>query len=175
VAANSQETLGVTAVEPRSAPTSPGSRVKLYGSGFTPDTVVYFGGLQAREVKFSSPSVLEAVTRYLRPGMYKLQLRSGNDVLQSEVQFTALASAVDAELDKAASKTADGHASAATELLTALATTNPDYQVRAYAHYRAAQIAFTLGDRWRWADESGSVFENADESGGAIQSCWRKA
>src|SRR6266446_4490240 len=63
----------LTAVEPKNGVTTPGSKVAVYGSGFSPDAIIYFGGLQARETRFMDPSRLETVTPYLRPGSYQLQ------------------------------------------------------------------------------------------------------
>src|SRR2546423_12118348 len=67
--ANGQDVVPeVTAIEPKTALTTPGSKVKIFGIGFSPDMLVFFGGLQAREITLLSPSVAEVVTPYLRPG-----------------------------------------------------------------------------------------------------------
>ena len=73
----------------------------VIGSHFSPESVVYFGGLQARETIFINGTALQAVTPYLRPGSYKLDLKSGEAVIQSNVSFTALPASVDSTIDQA--------------------------------------------------------------------------
>ncbi len=161
----------LTAVEPKSGATTPGSRVMVYGTGFSSDAIVYIGGLQVRETKFISPSTLEVVTPYLRPGPYQLQLRSGAATVRSEVTFTALASQIDSEIDRALALAEKRQISAAIDLLTSIAKTNSDYQVRTFAYYQIGQIYFEHGDwlRWSWAP----IFLDSDKSGPAVWTSWR--
>jgi hypothetical protein len=163
--------LQLTAIEPKSGVTTPGGKVTVYGTGFSPDAVVYFGGLQVRETKFISPSKLEVVTPYLRPGTYQIQLKSGGSVIRSDVTFTAVPSAIDAEIDRAVALGKQGHASAGVDILTAIAKNYSDYQVRALANYQTGQIHFAKGDflRWNWT----TTFEDSEKSGMAVQTSWR--
>src|SRR6266704_1229515 len=163
--------LKVTGVEPNAAITTPGSRVIVYGTGFSPETVVYFGGLEAREMKFMSSSTLAVVTPYMRPGPYQLQLKSGETIVRSEVTFTDLPSAVDAEIDRAVALAEQKQTSGAILLLTNIARTSGDFQVRAFAHYQAGHVYLAQGDWWRWAGEVGGIFE--PEAGKAVQTSWR--
>ena len=77
----------VTAIEPKGGVTTPGANVTVYGTGFSPDAEVYFGGLAVRETKFVSSSTLEVVTPYLRPGTYEVQLKSAGAAVRSEISF----------------------------------------------------------------------------------------
>lgn len=161
----------VTALEPNAAVTTPGTKVVVYGSGFSPDAVVYFGGLEARETKLITASQLEVMTPYFRPGSKQIQLKSGGNILRSEVTFTSLPSPTDSEIDRAVSLAEKGQTSAAITILTAIAKTNADYQVRAFAYYQMGQIYFAVGDWWRWAGVP--IYLDSEKSGAAIQTYWR--
>jgi tetratricopeptide (TPR) repeat protein len=165
--------LQITALSPSSAVTSPGTAVEVFGTGFSPDALVYFDGLEARSTRFLSSSALQAVTPYLRPGTYQVQVRSGGTILRSELNFTAIPSPVDSDIDRATTLAAEGRSSEAITLLTSIATSDPDYQVHAFAHYQMAQIYFNQGDWWRSAGEAGQIFNDADKSGTAVQTSWR--
>ena len=158
------------AIEPQAGVTTPGSTVKIYGTGFSPDAVAYFGGLEARETKFISSSTLEVITPYVRPGSYQLQLRSGGIAVRSEVTFAAGASQVDHEIDRSLALARQGNAPAAIAILTSITKTHPDHQVRSFGHYQIGQIYFAQGDWWRWAGETSGVFDS--ESGAAVQTSW---
>src|SRR5437016_2516218 len=159
------------AVEPKTGVTTPGTKVMVYGSGFSLDSVVYFGGLEARETKFLSSSMIEVVTPYLRPGAYQLQLKSGEVTVRSEVSFTATPSPIDSEIDRAVTLAGQRQAPAAIAILQNIAKTSSDYQVRAFAHYQSGQVYFALGDWWRWGGEVGGIFET--EAGRAPQTSWQ--
>jgi IPT/TIG domain-containing protein len=161
----------LTAVEPKSGATTPGSRVMVYGTGFSSDAIVYFGGLQVRETKFIGPSTLEIVTPYLRPGSYQLQLKSGETTVRSGVTFTALPSQIDSEIDRALALAEKRQISAAIDILTSIAKTSSDYQVRTFAYYQIGQVYFGEGDwmRWSWAP----IFLDSDTSGPAVWTSWR--
>jgi tetratricopeptide (TPR) repeat protein len=161
----------LTGVAPDIGITTPGSRVSVHGSGFSPDAIIYFGGLQAREISFISPSALEVVTPYLRPGHYQLQLKSGGTTVRSEVVFTAMPSLVDSEIDHAVGLAEKGQVSAAIAVLTGIAKSNSDHQVRAFAHYQIGQIYFAQDDLWRWGSEAAGIF--APDSGMTVQTSWR--
>lgn len=170
-AAAQGDLLQLTAVEPKSGVTTPRSRVTVYGTGFSPDAVVYFGGLQVRETRFIGPSRLEVVTPYLRPGTYRLQFKSGGTTIRSEVTFTALPSPIDAEIDRAMILEERGQTAAAVDILTAIAKTYGDYQVRAFAQYQIGQVYFARGDwlRWSWV----TIFLDSDKAGPAVWTSWR--
>jgi len=91
-----------------------------------------------------SPLTLEVVTPYLRPGVYKLQLKAAKGVVvQSEVTFTSVPSDVDKEFDRV-SKPSTGARDLKDliELLKTIASSNKDFQVRAFARYQAALLYF---------------------------------
>jgi tetratricopeptide (TPR) repeat protein len=163
--------LQLTAVEPKTGTTTPGSKVRVYGQDFSTDAVVYFGGLEVREVKFVDPSTLEVVTPYLRPGSYQLQLKSGEITVRSDVTFSVIPSAVDSEIDRAIALAAQGQRDAAISLLTSVSDTYGDPQVRAFAHHQIGQIYFAQGDLWRWGGEAAAVFD--PEAGRAVQTSWQ--
>lgn len=173
VRAAAQQTDGpqVTAVEPKRGVTTPGTKVRIYGTALSPDTTVYFGGLQVRVTNFISPSTLDVITPYLRPGNYKLQITSGRNIIRSEVSFTALPAPVDSEIDRALALVGEREATAAIAILTELAKTNSDYQVRAFAYYQVGQIYFGQGDWWRWAGVP--IFLDSDKAGAAVSTSWR--
>ena len=161
----------ITAVEPKAGITSLGSKVTVYGRGFSPQTVLYFDGLEVRETKFIGPSALEVVPPYLRPGVYMLQLKSGDITVRSEISFTASPSPIDSEIDRAVALAEKGQTDMAIAALTNIAKTCKDYQVRSFAHYQMAQIYFSIGDWWRWGGEAAGPFER--EAGRAVQTSWR--
>lgn len=170
-AAQSRDGLQLDRIGPITGVTTPGSTVTLHGTGFRPDALVYFGGFEARQTKFVSSSTLEVVTPYLRPGSYRVQLTSGVHRLLSDVTFNALPSEPDTDIDRAIDLAKHGQESEALAILTALAKSNSDYQVRARAHYEAGQLYFASGDWWRWAGESAAVFE--PEAGPSVQTSWQ--
>jgi tetratricopeptide (TPR) repeat protein len=157
-------------LEPDTGVTTPGNKVTVHGVGFPNDAVLYIGGFQVRQITFIGPSTLEIITPYLRPGSYKLQLRSGQTTILSKLAFRALPSDTDSAIDKALALASQGDVPAALAILTNIAKNNADPQVRSATHYQMAQIYFLNGDWWRWAGESGAVFE--PESGAAVQSSW---
>jgi tetratricopeptide (TPR) repeat protein len=161
----------VTAVEPSSAVTTPGAKVMVTGAHFSPDSIVYFDGLQAREVIFINASALQAVTPYLRPGTYKLDLKSGEVIIHSDVGFTALPAPVDSNIDRAEGLARKDQSNAAIAILTSIATTHPDYDVRAYTHYRAGQLYLAQGDYWRAGEEGALIWDK--KASMAVQSSWR--
>jgi len=136
----------------------PGCKVMVIGSRFSQDTTVYFGGLQAREITFVNSAALHVVTSYLRPGTYKLDLKSGEAIVHSAVDFTALPAPVDSAIDQAEALAAKDQTTAAIGILTNIATTHADYDVRVYVHYRAAQLYLLQGDYWK-ASEAAALFD----------------
>jgi hypothetical protein len=170
-AARPQDAPHVTAVKPDVGVTTPGNKVTVHGDGFSGDAIVYVGGFQVRETNFIGPSTLEIVTPYLRPGRYQLQLKSGGTTVRSDVTFTALPSPVDSEIDHAVEQAEKGRVSAAIAILTGIAKSNSDYQVRAFAHYQISQFYLAQGDLWRWGGEAAGIF--APESGMTVQTAWR--
>jgi IPT/TIG domain len=163
----------LVAIAPDIGITTPGNMVAVHGSGFSPDAIVYFGGFQVRETKFISPSTLEVVTPYLRPGHYKIQMKSGGATVRSDVTFTASPSPVDTEIDHAVALAGKGQASSAIAILTGIAKNNSDYQIRAFVSYQIGQIYVAQGDLWRWAGEGSGAFLDSDKSGMAVQTSWR--
>lgn len=161
----------ITAVEPSGAVTTPGAKVTVVGANFSTDAVVYFGGLQAREITFINTSALQTVTPYLRPGNYKLHLKSGGAIIHSDVGFTALPGPVDSTLDQAEDLVAKKQTSAALSIFENIASTHPDYDVRAYAHYRAGQLYLALGNYLEAGVQFGSIFHQKVSMG--VQSSWR--
>jgi len=171
-AAQQAEAPRITAIEPSSAITTPGAKVTVVGANFSPDSIVYFGGLQAREVTFVNASELQAVTPYLRwPGNYKVDLKFGDSIIHSNVGFTALPAPADSTIDQAEQLAAKGQINASIGILTSIATTQADYDVRAYARYRAAQLYLALGNYMEAGVQTGLMWD-AKVSHGA-HSSWR--
>jgi len=161
----------LTATDPKTGVTTPGTKLIIYNSKFSPDSIMYLSGLEARETKYIGPSALQIVTPYLRPGTYQLQLKSEEATVRSTVTFTALPAPVDSEIDVIAALAEKGNTAAAISGLKNIAKSNSDYQVRAFAHYQAGQIYFAKGDWWRWGGEAAAIFE--PEAGRAVQTAWR--
>lgn len=161
----------ITAVEPSATVTTPGAKVTVVGANFSPDAIVYFGGLQAREITLINASALQVVTPYLRPGNYKLDLKSGEAIIHSDVGFTALPAQVDSTLDQAEDLVAKKQINAAINLFKNIASANLDYDVRAYAHYRAGQLYLAQGDYWAASGEAGLIWDKKASMG--VQSCWQ--
>jgi len=161
----------LTAIAPQAGITTPGCKVGVYGSGFSAGAVVYFGGLGARETDFINPSTLEVVTPFLRPGRYKLQLKSGSAIVRSEISFTAVPSQIDGEIDRAVTLAGLGQTPLAVSALSEIRSGSSDYQVRAFAAYQMGQIYFALGDWWRWAGVP--IYADSDKAGMAVQTSWR--
>jgi tetratricopeptide (TPR) repeat protein len=151
--------------------TTPGVKVDVQGTAFTSDTVLYFAGIGARDIEFLSPSLIRATTPYLRPGRYTLEVKSGSVLSRSSAFFTALPSAVDAEIDRAVTLAAEAKIPAAIRLLTGITETYGDYQVRAFAAYQMGQIYFAQGDWWHWG--GAPIYVDSDKSGLAVQTNWR--
>lgn len=162
----------VTAVSPDAGITTPGSTVAIRGNGFSSDAVVFFDGFQARETHFVSPSTLDVVTPYLRPGLHNIQLKTAGATISTEVGFTALPSEVDSQIDRAIA-IGQKQVAPAIDILAGITKTSKDYQVRAFAHFQAAQIYFAHGDWWQWRAEAFGIFDDADKSGRAVQTSWR--
>src|SRR5712664_449722 len=78
---------------------------------------------------------------------------------------------VDSEIERAVALAGQGQIPAAIDILTPIATTNDDYQIRSFSHYQMAQIYFSVGDWWRWRGEAAQIF--VEESGTSIQTFWR--
>ena len=161
----------ITEIAPSSGPTTPGIKIVVYGTDLPQDATIYFSGVQAREVRFISATKLEVTTPYLRPGSYELELGSAKEILQSTVQFSASPTPIDATIDSAIGLARQHKASQALAILTQIASQNDDFQVRARAHYEAAEIYFSLGDWWHWAGEAGAIFQEA--AGPAVQTFWK--
>jgi hypothetical protein len=161
----------ITAIEPSSAVTTPGAKVMIVGANFSPDSIPCFGGLQAREITFINASALQAVTPYLRPGSYKLDLKSNGTTIHSDVVFTASPAPVDSSLDLAEGMTTKGKTSAAIGIFSNIATTHSDYDVRAYAHYRAAQLYLARGDYWPATEQAALIWDQKVSMG--VQTSWR--
>lgn len=167
------ETPLLTGMVPDSGVTTPGAKVRIYGNNIARDTRVFFGGAEAREMNLLSSTTMEVVTPYLRPGRYHIQIKSGGATFTTQLTFGAAPSPMDEEFDRAARLAGQGRPTAALELLSVIANSASDYQVRAYAHYSSAQIYFSLGDWWRWAGQAGAIFLDSDKSGAAVQTNWR--
>jgi IPT/TIG domain len=160
----------ITAIEPNSAITTPGTRIMVSGSNLSSDSIVYFGGIQAREISFVNSSAIQVTTPYLRPGRYKLDLKSAEAVTHSDIGFTALPAAVDSDVDRAEGL-AKKQTNAAISVLTAIAASDPDYDVRAFAHYRAAQLYLAQDDYWHGGEEAGLIWDAKVSMG--VQTSWR--
>lgn len=159
------------ALEPKSGNTTPGTTVRVLGEGFSSETVVYFGGLEARGTRFIDPNTLEVITPYLRPGEYQLQLKSEEAIIRSDVTFRVSPSTVDIQVDRALTLAGHGQTADAIALLKQISEANPDPQVRAFSHYQIGQVYYAEGDLWRWGGETASVFDPT--AGRAIQTWWR--
>jgi tetratricopeptide (TPR) repeat protein len=162
----------IESVLPASGVTTPGIRTTVRGSGFSPSTIVFFDGLEARETKLVSPTELEVLTPYLRPGAHRLQVLSDGVSLRTSVEFTALPSDVDAQIDRANELATQGRIDEAIEALDVIAKNNSDYQVRAAAYYIEGQIYFNEGDFGRWRGASDLIYLDAASSGSAVQTFW---
>jgi hypothetical protein len=149
----------ITAIQPNSAITTPGAKVTVIGAHFSPDSIVYFGGLQAREITYLNASAMQTVPPFLRPGTYELTLKSGEAIINSDVDFIALAAPVDSNIDRAEGLAAKKQTNTAIGLLTSIAATDADYDVRAYAHYRAGQLYLAQGDYWKAAEEAALIWD----------------
>ncbi len=167
------EKLSIRSVLPDSAVTTPGAKVKLTGTGFLPDAVVYFDGIQARQTNFVSPAELDVETPYLRPGTHLIQIAVTNVTVRSDIGFTALASDVDSVIDRAIETARQGKTDEALSALEGVGTTDNDYQVRAAAYYQESEIALNKGDLYNWHRASMLIYLDAAKSGGAVQTYWR--
>src|SRR5258707_14185500 len=67
----------IEAISPNKGITTPGTKVAVFGTGFSLSAEVYFDGLASREIKFIGPTELQVETPYLRPGTHVLQISSG--------------------------------------------------------------------------------------------------
>jgi hypothetical protein len=161
----------ITAIEPSTAITTPGAKIMVVGAHLSPDSIVYFGGLQAREITFINASALQAVTPYLRPGTYKLDLKSDAAITHTDARFTALPASVDSVIDQAELLAAKEENGAAIGILCHIATSDPDYDVRAYAHYRTVQLYLALGNYMGAEAQCGLMFDPKVSMG--VQTSWR--
>ena len=161
----------ITGAEPSSTATTPGAKVMIVGKNFPRDAIVYFGGLQAREIVFLNTSALEAVTPYLRPGRYKLDLKSGGATIRSDVSFAALPAPADSAIDEAEGLAAKKQIDSALSIFTSIAETHPDYDVRAYARFRAGQLYLARGDYWAAGEQAGLIWDRKVSMG--AQTSWR--
>jgi len=161
----------IIGVEPSSAVTTPGARVNVIGAHFSPDSLVYFGGLQARRITIVNASTLQAETPYLRPGSYRLDLKSSETVLHSDVEFTALPAPVDSFIDQAEEMARSKRTSEAINTFENIASTYSDYDVRAYAHYRAGQLHLALGNYMEAGVQCGLMWDAKVSMG--VQTSWR--
>lgn len=164
--------LKIQSVLPISAVTSPGAKIEVHGTGFSPDAVVYFDGMQSRSTNFISPTELEVETPYLRPGAHRLQISSAGVSAISDVVFTALPSDADAQIDRAIELARQGKTDEAVSSLEQIGVTNSDYQVRAAAFYEASQIFLNLGDFFNWRRTSALIYLDAAKAGMAVQTYW---
>ncbi len=144
----------ITAIEPNSAITTPGAKVTVIGAHFSQDSIIYM-----------------AVIPYLRPGAHKLDLKSGEKTIHSEVGFTALPAPVDSTIDRAEGLAAKKQTDVAIGILTSIAATDADYDVRAYAHYRAGQLYLVQGDYWKAAEQAALIWDKKVSMG--VQTSWR--
>src|SRR5438477_2941954 len=149
--ARGQDRPVITSVSPENGVTTPGMSVMVFGTNLSPDSIIYFDGLEARQTKFINSTTLEVVTPYLRPGAAKLQLKSGTSTVLSPVAFMVSPSRVDHEIDRAMRLANEEKVLAAIDILTTVAKTDSDYQVRALAYYEIAQLYRSRGDLWRAA------------------------
>ena len=161
----------ITAIEPGSAITTPGAKIMVAGANLSSDSVVYFGGIQARETNFLNSSVLQITTPYLRPGTYKVDLKANGVVIHPDVTFTALPAAADSDLDRAEALVAKKQTAAAISVLISIAASDPDYDVRAFAHYRVAQLYLAQGDYWQGGGEAGLIWDAKVSMG--VQTSWQ--
>src|SRR5579885_2694773 len=88
--AKQAEPAQIISVEPDRAVTTPGTPITVLGERFSPDSTLYLDGIQARDTTFVDSSTIKAVTSYMQPGTYKLDLKTGGVVVRSDVTFTAL-------------------------------------------------------------------------------------
>jgi tetratricopeptide (TPR) repeat protein len=162
----------IQSVLPASGMTTPGMKVAVRGVGFSPGAVVYFDGLESRETNFVSSTELDVVTPYLRPGSHLLQIASGAASVRSSVEFSALPSEVDSEIDRANEMAGQGKIDEAVSILEKVGQTDSDYQVRAAAYYVESQIFFNLGDFVHWRRAADLIYLDAAKSGNSVQKFW---
>jgi tetratricopeptide (TPR) repeat protein len=162
----------IQSVLPSSGITTPGVKVAVRGLGFSPDSVVYFDGLESRETKFLSPTELDVVTPYLRPGSHLLQVSSGEASTRTSVEFLALPSEADSEIDRATEMAVQGKIDEGVSILEQVGQTHVDYQVRAAAYYVESQIFFNQGDFVHWRRAAALIYLDAAKSGNAVQTFW---
>jgi tetratricopeptide (TPR) repeat protein len=161
----------ISSLEPKAGVTTPGTRVTIRGEGLSKNILVYFDGLETRDVKLIDANTLEVATPFLRPGLYRIWLKSGETAVGSDLFFTAMPSPVDTDFDNAEMLVHQGHYADAVTILASVSKINPDPQVRAFAHYQAGQIYLAQGDLWRWGGEAAAIFDPA--AGAAVQTSWR--
>lgn len=167
-------------LSPMSAVTTPGSTVTVFGDGFSPNTRVYFDGHVARQTVFLSPSRVEVITPYLRPGEHivritqapKIVAMNAVTVVRVEIPFKALPSAVDSEIENALLLADANKVPEALHALEGIASAYPDYQVRAFTHYQEGQLYFAVGDWDRWYAENMGIFLDAKQTGWSVQTAW---
>ncbi|HZT68783.1 MAG TPA: IPT/TIG domain-containing protein [Terriglobia bacterium] len=166
-----QEPPRIIAAQPDNAITTPGAKVTVIGANFPADATVYCGGLRARTTTVLNSGAMQMVTPYLRPGSYKLDLKFGSAVIHSDATFTVQPAEVDAKIDQAEALVHEKRIEAALGVFESISSTDPDYDVRAYAHYRAAQLYLALGDYWAAGEQAGLVWDPKVSMG--VQSSWQ--
>jgi tetratricopeptide (TPR) repeat protein len=145
-------TLQISNMTPSTGVTTPGLRVLISGDHFSPDTKVYFSGLQGRQMNFIDSSRLEVVTPYLRPGEHRVYLKSLDETLETQFIFTSISSNIDSDVDKALDLKSRGDEQGALRLLQDIIDSTEDLQVRSFAYYQKGKICYEIGDflHWRW-------------------------
>lgn len=163
----------IQSILPNSAITSPGTKVKVFGTGFSPSSVVYFDGFESRETNFIGPTELEVETPYLRPGTHLLEISSEESSVRSDVEFSALPSEADSQIDSAIEIAGQGKIDEAVSALEQIGENNSDYQVRSAAYYVESQIFFNRGDFFGYRRASALIYLDSAKSGKAVQTFWR--
>ena len=163
----------ILAVSPKSSVTTPGAKVAVFGSGFSPSAIVYFDGLESRSTKYVSSSQLEVETPYLRPGTHLLQIAGDGISERSNVEFSAIASEVDVEIDRAIEIAGQGKTDEGVSVLEHIGETHTDFQVRAAAYYAESQIFFDQGDFVHWRRAAALIYFDSPKAGSAVQTFWR--
>jgi tetratricopeptide (TPR) repeat protein len=177
------ENCQLYSVSPQSGSTSPGITVVLLGNGFSKTPIPYFDGMAARSTTVISPSRIEAVTPYLRPGEHSIQVdcpaanqafdaNSPSTLAREKVIFQSLPSVVDAKLDSAWLQARYGQPGEAIKILDDIARSDSDRQVRAYAWYAQALLYYTQGNWNNWADACLGIWLDAQLAGRSIQTYW---
>lgn len=163
------DTAQVRDINPRAGPSSPGMKITVLGDGFSPTSVVYFGGFAARTTTYFDSSRLEAITPYLRPGEYEVLVETSGMIANSPFHFNAMPAAPDPKIDAALAMAEQGQTDGALDALREIESEDHDYQVRSFARFKISEIYFSRGDWLQWYTES-KVY--IPESGDSIQTYW---